>query len=71
MSVAAWAQVALVVAALAVAAPLLGRYVLVPTPAVPVPFDRRVVAVALADQVAAAFAADGGPRIPERQENHG
>jgi K+-sensing histidine kinase KdpD len=34
---------------------VLGRYVLVPTPAEPVSFDKRVVAVALADQVGAAL----------------
>jgi hypothetical protein len=34
-----------------------GRYLLVPTPSVPVSFERRIVAVALADQVGAAFAA--------------
>jgi K+-sensing histidine kinase KdpD len=33
-----------------------GRFVLVPTPGVPVSFDRRVVAVALADQVGASLA---------------
>jgi K+-sensing histidine kinase KdpD len=33
-----------------------GRFVLVPQPGVPVPFDRRIVAVALADQVGAALA---------------
>jgi Domain of unknown function (DUF4118) len=33
-----------------------GRYVLVPTPGRPVSFERRVVAVALADQVGAALA---------------
>lgn len=37
-----------------------GRYVLMPTPGVPVSFDRRVVAVALADQVGAALAASSG-----------
>jgi K+-sensing histidine kinase KdpD len=36
---------------------VLGRYVLVPTPAEPVSFDKRIVAVALADQVGAALAA--------------
>ncbi len=34
-----------------------GRYLLVPTPGRPVSFDRRIVAVALSDQVAAAFVA--------------
>jgi hypothetical protein len=33
-----------------------GRYVLVPTPGRPVSFERRVVAVALSDQVGAALA---------------
>ncbi|MDP9074773.1 MAG: DUF4118 domain-containing protein [Actinomycetota bacterium] len=33
-----------------------GRFILVPTPGVPVSWDRRVVAVALADQVGAAMA---------------
>jgi K+-sensing histidine kinase KdpD len=33
-----------------------GRFVLTPTPGVPITFDRRIVAVALADQVGAAFA---------------
>jgi K+-sensing histidine kinase KdpD len=36
---------------------VLGRFVLVPTPAEPVSFDKRIVAVALADQVGAALAA--------------
>jgi len=36
---------------------VLGRYVLVPTPAEPVSFDKRIVAVALADQVGAVLAA--------------
>lgn len=36
---------------------MFGRYVLARTIAVPISFDRRVVAVALADQVGAAFAA--------------
>jgi hypothetical protein len=35
-----------------------GRFLLVPTPGRPVTFDRRIVAVALADQVAAAFLAE-------------
>jgi hypothetical protein len=35
---------------------VLGRFVLVPTPGLPVSWDRRVVAVALADQVGAALA---------------
>ncbi len=34
-----------------------GRFILVPSPGVPVSWDRRVVAVALADQVGAAMAA--------------
>jgi len=34
-----------------------GRYLLLPTAGVPVSFERRIVAVALADQVGAAFAA--------------
>jgi len=34
-----------------------GRFVLTPTPGVPVSWDRRVVAVALADQAGAALAA--------------
>lgn len=34
-----------------------GRYVMVPTPALGISFDHRVVAVALADQVGASFAA--------------
>ena len=33
-----------------------GRFVLTPSPGVPISFDRRIVAVALADQVGAAFA---------------
>jgi len=33
-----------------------GRFILVPTPGLPVPFERRVVAVALADQAGAALA---------------
>lgn len=44
-----------------------GRFLMVPTPGLPVAFDRRVVAVALADQVAAAFAAQSA----QTQENHG
>ena len=36
---------------------VLGRYVLAPTPGEPVSFDKRIVAVALADQVGAALAA--------------
>jgi K+-sensing histidine kinase KdpD len=38
---------------------VLGRYVLAPTPGEPVSFDKRIVAVALADQVGAALAAPG------------
>lgn len=34
-----------------------GRYLLTPTPGRPVSFDRRIIAVALADQVAASFIA--------------
>jgi K+-sensing histidine kinase KdpD len=34
---------------------VLGRFVLTPTPGLPIPFQRRVVAVALADQVGAAL----------------
>ena len=34
----------------------IGKYVLVPSPGVPVTYDRRLVAVALTDQVGAAFA---------------
>ncbi|MEA3218373.1 MAG: hypothetical protein QOJ19_4529 [Acidimicrobiia bacterium] len=37
-----------------------GRFVLIPTPGEPVSFDRRVVAVALADQVGAALASSSG-----------
>jgi hypothetical protein len=35
----------------------LGRFILVPTPGVPLSWDRRMVAVALADQVGAALIA--------------
>ncbi len=35
-----------------------GRFLLTPTPGLPVTFDRRIIAVALADQVAAAFIAE-------------
>ena len=35
---------------------LVGRFVMEPTPAVPIPLERRIVAVALADQVGAALA---------------
>ena len=35
---------------------VLGRYILAPTPAEPVSFDKRIVAVALADQVGAVLA---------------
>jgi len=49
-----------------------GRYVLVPTPGQPIPLERRLVAVALSDQVAAVMAAgqpptlgDGGHRPTE------
>jgi K+-sensing histidine kinase KdpD len=35
-----------------------GRFLLTPTPGHPVSFDRRIVAIALADQVAAAFVAE-------------
>ena len=34
----------------------LGRFVLTPTPGQPIPFDKRLVAIALADQVGAALA---------------
>ena len=37
-----------------------GRYLLTPTPGLPVPFERRVVAVALADQAGAALAVGNG-----------
>ncbi len=40
---------------------VLGRFVLQPTPGVPVSWDRRVVAVALADQVGSALLARGAP----------
>ncbi len=40
---------------------LLGHFVLTPTPGQPVPPDRLLVAVAIADQVGAALAADDGP----------
>jgi hypothetical protein len=40
-----------------------GRYVLAPTPGLPISLERRLVAVALADQVAAAMAA---PQPPNR-----
>jgi hypothetical protein len=40
-----------------------GRYVLVPTPGLPLSLDRRLVAVALADQVAAAMAAAQPPTL--------
>ncbi len=40
---------------------LLGHFVLTPTPGRPVPPDRLLVAVAIADQVGAALAADDGP----------
>jgi Domain of unknown function (DUF4118) len=40
---------------------LLGHFVLTPTPGRPVPPDRLLVAVAVADQVGAALAADDGP----------
>jgi len=35
----------------------LGRFLLTPTPGQPIPFDKRLVAIALADQVGAALAA--------------
>jgi K+-sensing histidine kinase KdpD len=35
-----------------------GRFLMTPTPGRPVSFDRRIIAVALADQVAAAFVAE-------------
>lgn len=37
-----------------------GRFLLTPTPGLPVPFERRVVAVALADQAGAALAVGNG-----------
>jgi len=37
-----------------------GRFILLPTPGLPVPFERRVVAVALADQAGAALAVGNG-----------
>lgn len=40
-----------------------GRYVLVPTPGVPISLERRLVAVALADQVAAVMAAGQPPTL--------
>jgi K+-sensing histidine kinase KdpD len=42
---------------------VLGRYVLTPTPAEPVSFDKRVVAVALADQVGAVLAPTSANKI--------
>jgi hypothetical protein len=39
-----------------------GRFLLTPTPGLPVPFERRVVAVALADQAGAALAVGNGVR---------
>ena len=44
-----------------------GRFLLTPTPGVPASFDRRIVAVALADQVAAAFVAESATPTPDRQ----
>ncbi len=41
---------------------VLGTFVLTPTPGEPIPHDRCVVAVALADQLGAALAARPGPR---------
>jgi K+-sensing histidine kinase KdpD len=35
-----------------------GRFLMTPTPGLPVSFDRRIIAIALADQVAAAFIAE-------------
>ena len=35
-----------------------GRFLLTPTPGLPVTFDRRIIAIALSDQVAAAFLAE-------------
>jgi hypothetical protein len=40
-----------------------GRYVLVPSPGVPISLERRLVAVALADQVAAALASAQPPTL--------
>jgi K+-sensing histidine kinase KdpD len=37
---------------------IFGRFLLTPTPGLPVSFDRRIIAIALADQVAAAFIAE-------------
>jgi hypothetical protein len=37
---------------------IFGRFLLVPTPGLPVTFDRRIIAIALADQVSAAFIAE-------------
>jgi hypothetical protein len=39
-----------------------GRFLLTPTPGLPIPFERRVVAVALADQAGAALAVGNGVR---------
>jgi K+-sensing histidine kinase KdpD len=39
---------------------VLGRFVLIPKPGEPVSFDKRIVAVALVDQLGAAMAATGG-----------
>jgi K+-sensing histidine kinase KdpD len=41
-----------------------GRFLLTPRPGRPVSFDRRIVATALADQVAAAFVADSATTAP-------
>ena len=45
---------------------LLGHFILTPTPGKPVPPDRLLVAVAIADQVGAALAADDAPGGVER-----
>jgi K+-sensing histidine kinase KdpD len=44
-----------------------GRFLLTPRPGRPVSFDRRIVAIALADQVAAAFVAAPATTSPEPQ----
>jgi hypothetical protein len=42
---------------------LLGHFLLTPTPGRPIPHDRLLVAVAVADQVGVALAADEGPKM--------
>jgi Domain of unknown function (DUF4118) len=44
-----------------------GRFLLTPRPGHPVPFDRRIVAIALADQVAAAFVAQSTTTPSDQQ----